>query len=67
MNLQCPTIDICCDYVVCVKQLQEHFRGAVDVDPLEVARAINNFLIDTQDLEPELCRRCIFHAYGWHV
>lgn len=26
-----------------------------------------NFLIDTQEPEPELCRRCIFHAYGWHV
>lgn len=67
MSRQCKTIDICCDYAVCSKQLQERFRDVVEVDPLEVARAINDLLIDTQDPEPELCRICIFHAYGWHA
>lgn len=66
MDKQCTTIDICCDYVVCAKQLQERFGDKVDVDPLEVACAINDFLIDVQDPEPELCRWCIY-AYGWHV
>lgn len=67
MDQQCTTIDICCDYVVCIKKLRELFGFRRDVEPLEVARAINDVLIDMQDPEPELCRRCMIHAYGWHA